>query len=84
MGGEQLMGLCVGGVDGRRKGVFCPNLYLPLHTSSSMNSKILIDILKMTLVDKYTSSYFIDDLIHKEFARFPPHILGVFQQIPNQ
>ena len=37
-----------GGVDGGRKGVFCPNLYSPLCTSSSMNSKIWTDILKMT------------------------------------
>ena len=36
MGGGELMG----GVDGGRKGVFCPNLYSPLCTSSSMNSKI--------------------------------------------
>ena len=47
MSGEELMGPWVGGVDGGRKGVFCPNLYSPLCTSSSMNSKILTDILKM-------------------------------------
>ncbi len=40
MVGEELMGLCVGGVDGGRKGVFCPNLYSSLCTSSSMNSNI--------------------------------------------
>ena len=40
MGGEELMGQCVGGVDGGRKGVFCPNLYSPLCTSSTMNRNI--------------------------------------------
>ena len=84
MGEEELIGLCLGEVDGGRKGVFCPNLYSPLCTSSSMNSKILMDILKMTLVDKYTSYYFNDDLIYKEYASFQPHIPGVCQQIPNQ
>ncbi len=36
------------GVEMGRKGFFCPNFYSPLCPSSSMNSKILTDILKMT------------------------------------
>ena len=39
MGGEELMGLCVGGVDGGRKGVFVLTS-IHLYTSSSMNSNI--------------------------------------------
>ena len=44
------------GVDGR-KGVFCPNLYWPLCTSSHVNSQILMDKLQMTLVNKYTTYF---------------------------
>ena len=44
MGGVSWLGHGWGGVDGGRKGVFCPDLYSPLCTSSSMKSKIWIDI----------------------------------------
>ena len=40
MGGGELMGQGVGGVDGERKGVFCRNLYSPLCTNSIMNRNI--------------------------------------------
>ncbi len=62
-------GPLVGGSWWGRKGVFCPNLYSPLCTSYSMtrhikndyghikNDFMITDILKMTWVDKYTSSY---------------------------
>ena len=48
MGGVSWLGHGWGGVDGGRKGVFCPNLYSPLCTNSSMNRNIWMDILKMT------------------------------------
>ena len=85
-GWGELIGPCVGGVDGGRKGVFCPNLYLPHNTSSSMNSNIWTDILKMTTdilkmtyhynilkmtrVDKCTSSYSNDFILYQEYARY--------------
>ena len=40
MDGGELMGPWVGGVDGWRKGVFCPNLYSPLCTNSNTNRNI--------------------------------------------